>query len=160
MVQRASRYRALTGLPPPARQRFSVTGIGGVGGDIAGDAYVSHASRHRYHGADIVPVVKHHGRTGCQDEAVIDSETEKRLLENVLDALDDLYDRRERAEWWTERLLLATSVAFHGTRWERPMAEAATSIDLSLRGAGTYGAKNTAALVATGDLRLQVARAL
>jgi hypothetical protein len=91
---------------------------------------------------------------------VIDSETEKHLLENVLDALDDLYDRRDRAEWWTERLLLATSVAFLGTQWERPMAEAAAAIHLSLRGDGTYDAKNTAALVATGDLRLQVARAL
>jgi hypothetical protein len=47
---------------------------------------------------------------------VVDSETEKRLLENVLDALDDLYDRRDRAEWWTERLLLATSIAFRGTQ--------------------------------------------
>ena len=91
---------------------------------------------------------------------MIDSETEKRLLENVLNALDDLYDRRDRAECWTERLLLATSVAFHGTQWEHPMAEAATAIRLSLRGDGTYDAKNTAALVATGDLRLQVARAL
>ena len=40
------------------------------------------------------------------------------------------------------------------------MAESATAIDLSLRGDGTHDAKNTAALVATGDLRLQVARAL
>jgi hypothetical protein len=91
---------------------------------------------------------------------VIDGQTEKRLLENVLDALDDLYDRRDRAEWWTERLLLATSVAFRGTQWEHPMAEAAAAIKLSLRSDGTYDAKNTAALVATGDLRLQVARAL
>ena len=88
------------------------------------------------------------------------SETEKRLLENVLDALDDLYDRRDRAEWWTERLLLATSVAFRGTHWERLMAEAAAAIGLSLRGDGTCDAKNAAALVATGDLRIQVADAL
>ena len=91
---------------------------------------------------------------------MVDSETEKRLLGNVLDALDDLYDRRDRAEWWTERLLLATSVAFRGTQWERPMAEAATAIHLSLRGDGTHDAKNTAALVATGDLRLRVAHEL
>jgi hypothetical protein len=91
---------------------------------------------------------------------VVDSKAEKRLLENVLDALDDLYYRRERAEWWTERLLLATSVAFRGTQWERPMAEAATAIGLSLRGNGTDDAKNAAALVATGDLRLRVADAL
>jgi hypothetical protein len=91
---------------------------------------------------------------------VIDGEAEKRLLENVLDALDDLYDRRDRAEWWTERLLLATSVAFRGTHWEHPMAEAATAIRLSLRDDSTNDAKNTAALAATGDLRLQVAHAL
>jgi hypothetical protein len=91
---------------------------------------------------------------------VDDVETEKRLLGNVLDALDDLYDRRDRAEWWTERLLLATSAALRGTQWEHPMAEAATAIKLSLRGDGTYDEKNTAALVATGDLRLRVARAL
>ena len=87
-------------------------------------------------------------------------ETERRLLENVLDALDDLYDRRDRAEWWTERLLLATSAAFRGTQWERPMAEAATAIELIQRGDGTYDDKNAAALAATGDLRLQVAHAL
>lgn len=96
----------------------------------------------------------------CQDEAVVGSDTETRLLGNLLDALDDLYDRRDRAEWWTERLLLATSVAFRGTQWELPMAEAATAIKLSLRGDGTDDAKNTAALVATGELRLQIARAL
>ena len=91
---------------------------------------------------------------------MVDAETERRLLENVLDALDDLYDRRERAEWWTERLLQATSVAFRGTQWERPMAEAASAIGLILLGDGSYDAKNAAALVATGDLRLQVAHAL
>jgi len=96
----------------------------------------------------------------CHDEAVVGSETETRLLQNLLDALDDLYDRRDRAEWWTGRLLLATSVAFRGTQWELPMAEAATAIRLSLRGDGTDDAKNTAALVATGELRLQIARAV
>jgi len=40
------------------------------------------------------------------------------------------------------------------------VAEAAAAIGLSLRGDGTCDAKNTAALVATGDLRLQLARAL
>ena len=96
----------------------------------------------------------------CQDEAVVDGETERRLLENVLDALDDLYDRRDQAERWVERLLLATSVALRGTQWERPMAEAATAIELLRLGDGTYDAKNAAALAATGDLRLEVADAL
>jgi hypothetical protein len=91
---------------------------------------------------------------------MIDANTEERLLENVLDALDDLYDRRERAEWWTERLLLATSLAFRDTQWEHPMAEAAAAIRLILRGDDTDSAKNTAALTATGDLRLQIASAL
>jgi len=40
------------------------------------------------------------------------------------------------------------------------MAEAAAAIGLSLRGDGTCDAKNAAALVATGDLRIQVADAL
>jgi hypothetical protein len=40
------------------------------------------------------------------------------------------------------------------------MAEAATAIRLSLQDDSTNDAKNTAALAATGDLRLQVAHAL
>ncbi len=44
---------------------------------------------------------------------------ERMLLDNALDALDDLYDRRERAEWWTERLLAATGVALADTQWRR-----------------------------------------
>ncbi len=40
------------------------------------------------------------------------------------------------------------------------MAEAAAAIGLGLRGGGTCDEKNAAALVATGDLRLEVADAL
>jgi endonuclease III-like uncharacterized protein len=91
---------------------------------------------------------------------MVDSEMEKRLLENVLDALDDLYDRRERAEWWTERLVLATSVALQNTQWQRPMAEAAIALRVIRLGDGTHDGKNTAAVVATNDLRLLVAGAI
>jgi len=46
---------------------------------------------------------------------MVDPDLEKALLGDVLDALDDLYDRRERAEWWTARLLRATAVALADT---------------------------------------------
>ena len=105
--------------------------------------------------ADVVSV----GRQ-CEDDSVVDGETERRLLENLLDALDDLYDRRDRAEWWVERLLLATSVALRGTQWERPMADAATALELLRMGGGTDDAQNSAALAATDDLRLELAHAL
>jgi hypothetical protein len=51
---------------------------------------------------------------------MVDSTTERRLLENVLDALDEVYDQRDRATSGAGRLLLATSVALHGTPWEQP----------------------------------------
>jgi hypothetical protein len=91
---------------------------------------------------------------------MVDSKTVRRLLENVLDALDDLYDRRECAESWVHRLLLATSIALRGTQWELPMAEAAAAVEQVQLNADTDDAKNTAALIATGELRLSVARAL
>jgi hypothetical protein len=91
---------------------------------------------------------------------MVEDVTQRRLLENVLDALDDLYDRRERAPAWTCRLLLATSVALHGTSWQWSMAEAATALaqlpphqDFD---EGTY----IAALAATEELRRMLASAL
>jgi hypothetical protein len=91
---------------------------------------------------------------------MVDSKTQRRLLENVLDALDDLYDRRDRAASWLQRLLLATSVALRGAEWEQPMTEAATAVELIQLSGDTDEAKNTAALAVTGDLRLRLARAL
>jgi hypothetical protein len=91
---------------------------------------------------------------------MVDSETQQRLPENVLDALDDLYDRRERAELWVHRLLLATSIALRGTQWEAPMADAAAAVERIQVSADTDDAKNAAALIATSDLRLSLARAL
>jgi hypothetical protein len=87
---------------------------------------------------------------------VVDRTTERRLLENVLDALDDLYDRRDHAESWVQRLLMATSIALRGTEWEQPMVEAATAIELIQLNRDTDEAKNAAALLVTGDLRLEL----
>jgi hypothetical protein len=91
---------------------------------------------------------------------VTDGEMQRRLLGSVLDALDDLHDRRDRAEWRVERLLLATSAALCGTPWERPMADAARALWLIRSGDGTCDAKNAAALAASGDLCLEIARVL
>lgn len=90
-------------------------------------------------------------------EAMLLPETEYQLLDGVLDGLDDLYDRRERAEWWLERLLVATSAALRGTSWEGPMAEAADGLQRVRRGEGNDDQKNGRALAATGELRLRVA---
>lgn len=84
-------------------------------------------------------------------------EIEYELLGNVLDALDDLYDQRERAEWWLQRLLVATGCALRDSPWERAMAESAKALRLILSGDGTDSEKNAQALAATGDLRLRVA---
>jgi hypothetical protein len=91
---------------------------------------------------------------------VVSSDTEHVLLNNVLDALDNLYDRRELAEWWLEQLVLATSVAMAGTRWETLLSDAANALNRIRLGSGDYDAKNAAALDATGDLRHQLAEAL
>ena len=81
---------------------------------------------------------------------------EHQLLGNVLDGLDDLFDSRERAAPWLERLLLATSVAFTGTMWERRMSEAAEGLNQVRKGEAEAGDKYWLALAATDDLRLQV----
>jgi hypothetical protein len=60
-----------------------------------------------------ITCVPHGG--GCTMLPMVSSEVERDLLENVLDALDDLYDQRERAAWWTERLLVATAIALQGS---------------------------------------------
>jgi hypothetical protein len=81
------------------------------------------------------------------------------LLGNVLDALDDLYDQRERSVWWTERLLTATAVALKGTSWEEPMTIVAHALR-PLRFGQDPAEANRLALIATDDLRLLVARAV
>jgi hypothetical protein len=89
-------------------------------------------------------------------DAMMSPAVEYQLIGNVLDGLDDLYDRRERAAWWLERLLLATSVAFTGTMWERRMSEAADGLNQVRKGEGEADDKSRLALAATDDLRLQV----
>ena len=84
------------------------------------------------------------------------SEIEYELLGAVLDGLDDLYDRRERADLWLERLLIATSVALAGMVWERLMADVATGLRSVLRRGGSDDEQNRRALEVTGELRLQV----
>lgn len=91
---------------------------------------------------------------------MVERNVERQLLEDALDALDDLYDQRERAEWWTERLLLATGTALAGTDWGPPMLNAARVLrELRLGGADPE-VLNHRALGATGDLRLLLAAAL
>lgn len=86
------------------------------------------------------------------------NQVEYQLLGAVLDGLDDLYDQRERAEMWLERLLVATSVALSGTTWERPMADAAADLVSVVRGGDSIEERNRRALEVTGDLRVQVAQ--
>jgi hypothetical protein len=64
--------------------------------------------------------------------------------------------RAKGPAWWLERLLLATSVAFTGTMWERRMSEAADGLNQVRKGEGEADDKPRLALAATNDLRLQV----
>jgi hypothetical protein len=93
----------------------------------------------------------------CTMLLMVSSEVERVLLENVLDALDDLYDQRERAAWWAERLLVATAVALQGSQWEGPMSEAAQALGRIRRDAADVDGAYTSALAATDDLRHLVA---
>lgn len=88
------------------------------------------------------------------------SDTENRLLERVLCALDDLYDRRDQSEQDLGRLLLATSEALRGTNWERALSEAASALDGLMRAELDYNELNKRALIVTGDLRLRIAAEL
>ena len=91
---------------------------------------------------------------------MVSSEVERVLLENVLDALDDLYDQRERAAWWTEKLLVATAIALRGSQWEGPMSEAAQALERIRRDAGDVDGAYMSALAATDDLRHLAAASL
>ena len=88
---------------------------------------------------------------------MVPPEIEYLLLGGVLDGLDDLYDQRERAEWWLERLLIATSYAMSGTPWEKLMMDSARALERIRRSAGTDPEKNAQAVAATNDLRVRVA---
>lgn len=86
---------------------------------------------------------------------VVQPEIEYQLLGQVLDGLDDLYDRRERAEWWLYRLLVASGVALTGTIWESRMVDAAARLR-PLLGEGDNDSKHRRALESTDELRLEV----
>lgn len=87
---------------------------------------------------------------------MVAADEERRLLENVLDGLDDLHDRRERADWWLARLLTATSVALSGSAWERPMADAAAALDAIRLGQVDVDDQYEATLAVTNDLRIAI----
>jgi hypothetical protein len=81
----------------------------------------------------------------------------KLLLDNLLDSLDDLYDRRERAELWTLRLLAATSEALKHTTWHDPIEIAAAQLLEIVYSGQDSEALYKQALTVTGDLRLLLA---
>jgi hypothetical protein len=86
---------------------------------------------------------------------------ERALLENLLDALDTVYDQREFAEWWTESLLVATAVALEGTAWSDRIDAAAKRLkQIRTSGLKDPAERNRQALVATGELREHLARAV
>ena len=84
-------------------------------------------------------------------------ETESRLLANLLDALDRLFDR-ECSAVDLAALLFASSVALDGSRMARVIDSTRVQLEIIIRsgasGDGIYGA----ALQATDDLRRELAR--
>ena len=88
------------------------------------------------------------------------TDREQRLiLDNVLDALDDLYDRRERAALNLWRLLIASATALGGT-WATAMNAVAADLLGLIRQGLTDEQINAIALDATHDLRISLARIL
>jgi hypothetical protein len=75
-----------------------------------------------------------------------------RLLSNLLEGLDALYDRWDHAELWLAWQLDATSVALRGSTWERPMGDAARALEEIGRSGRALDDRNTAALAATDQL--------
>jgi hypothetical protein len=98
---------------------------------------------------------------------VIDREQQQRLLNILLDGLDDLYDQRfgwpphrpdgPSAEVWLERLLLTASLACDGSPWGKSLGDAAVKISQLLREEAGGTELNDRALEATGDLRTAIA---
>ena len=83
--------------------------------------------------------------------------SQKLLLGNLHDALDDLYDRRERADLWTWRLFAATSEAVRHTTWHDSIHTASTRLyEIACSGLNAEF-RYVAALAATGELRLLLA---
>lgn len=85
------------------------------------------------------------------------SANERLLLDNCLDALDDIYDQREFAEVAAYRLFTATAEALRDTPWTAPLRDAAAALRNFVYGELDPMAKNGLALEVTGDLRLLIA---
>ncbi len=82
---------------------------------------------------------------------------ERLLLDSCLDALDDIYDRRELAEVGAYRLFTATAEALRDTPWSAPLREAAAALAKFVYGELDPMVKNRLALEVTGDLRVRIA---
>jgi hypothetical protein len=83
--------------------------------------------------------------------------SQKDLLDNLLNALDDLYDSRDQAELWSWRLFAATSEAVRNTVWHDPIQTAATQLFEIICSDLDADFRHEAALAATGELRLLLA---
>ena len=82
--------------------------------------------------------------------------TQTRLLSNLLDSLDDLYDQRDRSEWMLERLLAATREALRGTVWEEILTACSEALTEMIRHVAEQE-WNERALAITGELRALLA---
>ena len=84
-------------------------------------------------------------------------ETENRLLANLLDALDRLFDR-QCGPVDLAALLLASSAALHGTRMSKVMDSSRLQLEIVVRSGASGEELHRAALHATADLRHELAR--
>ena len=82
--------------------------------------------------------------------------TQTRLLSNLLDSLDDLYDQRDRSEWVLERLLAATSEALRGSTWEEILTACSHALTEMIRHVAVQE-WNEQALAITAELRALLA---
>ena len=84
---------------------------------------------------------------------------EKQLLENVLDALDRLFDR-ESSVVDLQALIFATSKALAKAEYDTALREAASGLDELLRMRLSTNDEREKALEATNDLRILLAKVL
>lgn len=95
---------------------------------------------------------------GIMQSPVVDADQQNLILGNVLDGLDDLFDRRPRAALNLWRLLVASGAALGGD-WERNMSSAASQLLELIRSRMGDEMINGPALSATDDLRTSIAAA-
>jgi hypothetical protein len=87
------------------------------------------------------------------------TDTERALLENLLDAFDRLYDR-ECGVADTEALLQATAIAIAGSAFVPKIEDARSGLSAILRSGASAVDQNLAALAATDALRRDLAEVL